>query len=113
MKLLKPIKEEKVDFHEIVANMADIPRHQAKTINLGLFYGMGKAKLQAQLGVSKEKAEELLGKYNTEVPFVKQLLKGVMSRGPRLWIYPYVAGSPLSISFMGAPSIRDSQSPEP
>jgi len=73
-------KEEKVDFHEIVANMADIPRHQAKTINLGLFYGMGKAKLQAQLGVSKEKAEELLGKYNTEVPFVKQLLKGVMSR---------------------------------
>jgi DNA polymerase I-like protein with 3'-5' exonuclease and polymerase domains len=73
-------KEEKVDFHKIVANMAEIPRSQAKTINLGLFYGMGKAKLQAQLGVSKEKAEELLGKYNTEVPFVKQLLKGVMSR---------------------------------
>ena len=39
--------------------MADIPRLQAKTINLGLFYGMGKAKLQAELGVSKEKAEEL------------------------------------------------------
>ena len=73
-------KEEKVDFHKIVANMAEIPRSQAKTINLGLFYGMGKAKLQAQLGVSKEKTEELLGKYNTEVPFVKQLLKGVMSR---------------------------------
>ena len=73
-------KEEKVDFHKIVANMAEIPRSQAKTINLGLFYGMGKAKLQAQLGVSKEKTEELLGKYNTEVPFVKQLLKRVMSR---------------------------------
>ena len=73
-------KKEKVDFHKIVADMAEIPRHQAKTINLGLFYGMGKAKLQAQLGVSTEKAEELLGKYNTEVPFVKQLLKGVMNR---------------------------------
>jgi len=60
--------------------MAEIPRSHAKTINLGLFYGMGKAKLQAQLGVSKEKTEELLGKYNTEVPFVKQLLKKVMSR---------------------------------
>jgi DNA polymerase-1 len=27
------------DFHSIVAEMADIPRSQAKTINLGLFYG--------------------------------------------------------------------------
>ena len=44
------------DFHTIVAKMADIPRDQAKTINLGLFYGMGKAKLQAELGVSKDKS---------------------------------------------------------
>ena len=35
------------DFHNIVADMAEIPRSQAKTINLGLFYGMGKNKLQA------------------------------------------------------------------
>ena len=42
------------DFHKIVADMADIPRSQAKTINLGLFYGMGKNKLQAELGVSKK-----------------------------------------------------------
>ena len=79
-KIAEAYKKEKVDFHKIVADMADIPRTQAKTINLGLFYGMGKAKLQAQLGVSKEKAEELLGKYNTEVPFVQQLLKSVMNR---------------------------------
>ena len=39
--------------------MADIPRSQAKTINLGLFYGMGKNKLQAELGVSKENADDL------------------------------------------------------
>ena len=79
-KIADSYKEEKVDFHKIVADMAEIPRRQAKTINLGLFYGMGKNKLQAQLGVSKEKAEELLGKYHTEVPFVNQLLKGVMRR---------------------------------
>ena len=47
------------DFHTIVADMAEIPRSQAKTINLGLFYGMGKNKLQAELGVSKDKAEDL------------------------------------------------------
>ena len=62
------------DFHQIVADMAQIPRSQAKTINLGLFYGMGKNKLQAELGVTKEKAEELFNQYHKKVPFVKQLM---------------------------------------
>jgi DNA polymerase I-like protein with 3'-5' exonuclease and polymerase domains len=66
------------DFHKIVAEMAEIPRDQAKVINLGLFYGMGKAKLQAELGVSKYKAEELFNKYHSKVPFVKQLMNEVM-----------------------------------
>jgi len=66
------------DFHKIVAEMAKIPRSQAKTINLGLFYGMGKAKLQGELGVSKEKSEELFLKYHGEAPFVKQLMNKVM-----------------------------------
>ena len=68
------------DFHTIVAKMAEIPRTQAKTINLGLFYGMGKAKLQAELGVSKEKAEELFSIYHSRVPFVKTLMKSVSNR---------------------------------
>jgi len=67
-------KEGDADFHTIVAKMADIPRIQAKTINLGLFYGMGKAKLQAELGVTKEKAAELFNTYHSRVPFVKQLM---------------------------------------
>jgi DNA polymerase I-like protein with 3'-5' exonuclease and polymerase domains len=66
------------DFHQIVAEMAEIPRSQAKVINLGLFYGMGKAKLQAELGVSKFKAEELFNKYHSRVPFVKQLMNEIM-----------------------------------
>ena len=66
------------DFHKIVADMAEIPRSQAKVINLGLFYGMGKAKLQAELGVTKYKAEELFNKYHSKVPFVKQLMNEVM-----------------------------------
>ena len=66
------------DFHRIVANMAKIDRKEAKTINLGLFYGMGKAKLQAELGVTKEKTEELFSQYHNNAPFVKMLLNGVM-----------------------------------
>ena len=68
------------DFHTIVAKMADIPRSAAKTINLGLFYGMGKAKLQAELGVSKDKAEELFTIYHERVPFVKKLMNSVANR---------------------------------
>ena len=71
---------EDADFHTIVAKMAKIPRTQAKTINLGLFYGMGKAKLQAELGVSKEKANELFDIYHSRVPFVKRLMNSVSHR---------------------------------
>ena len=68
------------DFHQIVADMAEIPRSQAKTINLGLFYGMGKTKLQAELGVTKEKAEELFNQYHARVPFVKQITNAASNR---------------------------------
>jgi len=64
-----------VDFHQTVADMANISRTQAKTINLGLFYGMGKAKLQAELGLNKrEEAEDLFNQYHQNVPFVKDLM---------------------------------------
>jgi DNA polymerase I-like protein with 3'-5' exonuclease and polymerase domains len=78
--VLEAYKEGNADFHDIVADMAEIPRSQAKTINLGLFYGMGKNKLQAELGVSKEKAENLFRQYHNKVPFVKQLMDNVMHR---------------------------------
>ena len=68
----------KADFHQTVADMAKIPRSQAKVINLGLFYGMGKAKLEAELGVSKDKAKELFDTYHAKVPFVKQLTNQLM-----------------------------------
>jgi len=78
--VLEAYKKGDADFHDIVADMAEIPRSQAKTINLGLFYGMGKNKLQAELGVSKEKAEGLFRQYHSKVPFVKQLMDNVMQR---------------------------------
>jgi len=78
--VLEAYKEGDADFHTIVADMAEIPRSQAKTINLGLFYGMGKNKLQAELGVSKDKAEDLFKQYHNKVPFVKQLMDNVMHR---------------------------------
>ena len=78
--VLDAYQEGDADFHRIVAEMAEIPREQAKTINLGLFYGMGKNKLQAELGVNKERADGLFKQYHSRVPFVKQLMDNVMQR---------------------------------
>jgi DNA polymerase I-like protein with 3'-5' exonuclease and polymerase domains len=73
-------KNGEADFHQIVAEMADIPRSQAKTINLGLFYGMGKNKLQAELGINEDKAKSLFKQYHNRVPFVKTLMDSVMRK---------------------------------
>tara|TARA_R100000657_G_C4682606_1_gene132785 strand:- start:83 stop:1963 length:1881 start_codon:yes stop_codon:yes gene_type:complete len=70
----------KADFHQVVADIASIDRSEAKTINLGLFYGMGKGKLTAQLGYGEDHAAKVLKQYHDRVPFVKQLIKQVMSR---------------------------------
>ena len=78
--VLDSYKKGEADFHSIVSEMAGIPRSQAKTINLGLFYGMGKNKLQAELGTNKQDAEDLFAKYHSRVPFVKQLMNAVMQR---------------------------------
>ena len=73
--IVDEFKNNAVDFHQTVADMASISRSQAKTINLGLFYGMGKAKLQAELGLStKQEAENLFNQYHQNVPFVKELM---------------------------------------
>tara|TARA_R100000458_G_C8209649_1_gene197562 strand:- start:121 stop:945 length:825 start_codon:yes stop_codon:yes gene_type:complete len=74
-------KENKnADFHEIVSEMAGIPRDKAKTINLGKFYGMGKNKLKAELGIKDEEATRIMDKYDQRVPFVKQLTTQVSNR---------------------------------
>ena len=78
--VLEQYRKGDADFHTIVAEMAEIPRDQAKTINLGLFYGMGKNKLQAELGVSKARADELFKQYHGKVPFVKELMDAVSRR---------------------------------
>ena len=82
MESAKKVQEEflnndQTDFHDMVAKMASIERKQAKTINLGLFYGMGNKKLARELGLDDDSAYELFNKYHTKVPFVKELSKQV------------------------------------
>ena len=71
------------DFHQMAADIVGVPRKQAKDINLGLFYGMGKNKLAEQLGLHLDDAKELFGEYHGKVPFVQQLSEYVVNRASK------------------------------
>jgi len=62
-----------VDLHQMVADLAGITRKQAKTVNLGIMYGMGVAKLADQLGIPADDAKILIQQHRDKVPFVKGL----------------------------------------
>ena len=72
-----------VDLHQMVADLANITRKQAKTVNLGVMYGMGVAKLADQLGISKEAAKDLIGRHHSKVPFVKGLADLATKQGDK------------------------------
>ena len=74
------ITDPNTDFHQTVADMAGIGRKQAKTIGLGLLYGMGKAKMANELDLSTEEASDLIAKFHELVPFMKGLVTSVQRR---------------------------------
>ena len=68
------------DFHQMVADMAGITRKQAKTIGLGLMYGMGKRKLSEQLDLSLEEASELIQTFHDRVSFLRGTVHAVQKK---------------------------------
>ena len=77
---VKMYKEQDTDFHQMMADMAGIDRKSAKTINLGIMYGMGQQKLADSLGLELDKAKELLVQYHERVPFLKRLYDKASAR---------------------------------
>jgi len=76
-------EDPKTDFHALVAGLAKITRTQAKTINLGLFYGMGKNKLAHTLELDDEESKELFDQYHRKVPFIRELSFGLQKFAER------------------------------
>jgi DNA polymerase I-like protein with 3'-5' exonuclease and polymerase domains len=70
----------RTDFHQMVADMAGIKRKAAKTIGLGLIYGMGRKKLAASLDMSSDEADVLIAKFHEKVPFLRGTIDAVMRR---------------------------------
>lgn len=67
------IENPDTDYHQLVADMAGIKRKEAKSLNLGLAYGMGKARAASQLGLPPKDAENVYNQYHANVPFIKAL----------------------------------------
>ena len=68
------------DFHTMVAEMAGLPRKQAKAVGLGIIYGMGAKKMADDLDITVEEAKAVMAQFNTTLPFLKQLNTGVQRR---------------------------------
>jgi DNA polymerase I-like protein with 3'-5' exonuclease and polymerase domains len=73
-------EDPKTDFHQMVADMAGIKRKAAKTIGLGLMYGMGKQKLANSLDLPLDEASELIAMFHQKVPFLRGTVDAVMRR---------------------------------
>lgn len=72
------IENPDLDYHQWGADKARVSRKHAKTINFGVIYGMGAAKLAQDLGISISEANKLLSTYFKELPFLKQTTRAAM-----------------------------------
>jgi DNA polymerase I-like protein with 3'-5' exonuclease and polymerase domains len=73
-------QEDDIDFHQMVADIAGVERSLAKTINLGIMYGMGIGKLAGILGdIPFDEAKTLRNEYDEKVPFIREIAATVMS----------------------------------
>lgn len=75
------LENPRLDLHQRVADLAQITRTAAKTIGLGISYGMGRTKLAQSLGLGDKESKELLSQYNKMVPYLKDLDKKVQASG--------------------------------
>ena len=82
--IVRQYHKDDLDFHQKVADMAGVDRTLAKTLNLGIMYGMGVAKMATVLGdISFEEAKALRNEYEREVPFIRECATLVMERAKK------------------------------
>lgn len=80
MELIRQIRQGH-DVHTATAELLGISRKQAKTINFGLLYGMGDAKLARALGISLAEAKQLKALYFAKLPRVEHVIRQMRSTG--------------------------------
>ena len=79
IEIVDQYQKTELDFHQMVADIADVDRSTAKTINLGIMYGMGLGKLANVMGnISFEEARQIRDEYDEKVPFIRAMAAAVM-----------------------------------
>lgn len=68
------------DVHQATAELLDIPRKQAKTVNFAILYGTGNQKLSEMLGIHLSEAKDIRSKYLSRLPHVRRLIEGVKNK---------------------------------
>ena len=90
------IKNPLLDYHtltqEEVKQYRVISRFQAKTINLGMSYGMGVPKLANQMGIIEGEANQILEAYHETKPYVRQLRNACTRRVKKLGMIKTILG---------------------
>ncbi|KKN13156.1 hypothetical protein LCGC14_1009250 [marine sediment metagenome] len=71
------------DFHVEVANLCEIERDPAKTINFGKVYGMGRDKFARELGITRREADPIVDRYDEMFPEARRLLNQAMAVAER------------------------------
>jgi DNA polymerase I-like protein with 3'-5' exonuclease and polymerase domains len=61
------------DFHNLVVALTGLTRRRAKDVNFAKAYGAGVRKFALMTGMTFEEAEQVMGQYDGEMPFVKEL----------------------------------------
>ena len=64
--------------------MAGIDRKLAKTIGLGVMYGMGYKKMAIDLDIAPIEAKEMLKEFREKVPFMQGMLEAVMNQANKV-----------------------------
>ncbi len=66
-------KNPNLDLHQMTADLAGVTRNQAKTLLLGISYGMGRGKLAKALGMTEDQADVFLESFHGKLPYLKKL----------------------------------------
>jgi DNA polymerase I-like protein with 3'-5' exonuclease and polymerase domains len=73
MAVAKYNEDPNTDFHNLVVAMTGLTRRRAKDVNFAKAYGAGVGKFALMTGMELEEAQQVMGQYDGEMPFVKEL----------------------------------------
>jgi DNA polymerase I-like protein with 3'-5' exonuclease and polymerase domains len=72
-----------IDFHQMVADMAGIPRKRAKNVNFAKLYGAGIPKTALTAGVPEEEAAVWFAAYDERIPEAKRVAEKASRKAER------------------------------